>query len=426
MKKIVILGAGTAGTIMANRLCKTYKKQIRAGDMGITVVDQNDDHVYQPGLLFVPFGMYQPKDIVRSRTHYLPDDVQYLQSEIQRVEATEDRVYLGDGQTLGYDVLIVATGAQLVPEETEGLLGDGWREKVFDFYTMEGATALSEKMANFKEGKLVVNFVDLPIKCPVAPLEFIFLADSFFRRRGVRENIELTLVTSLDHCFTRPVAAKAFGSVLEDKGIHMVTDFATGSVDGAAGKLTSWDEREMEFDLLISIPLHGGASFVAASPGLGDELNFVKTHKATLQAECKENIFALGDATNVPTSKAGSVAHFQSESLIDNIVRFIDGKPLEESFDGHTNCFIETGFDKAMLIDFNYEVEPLPGTFPLAGIGPMQLLKETRLNHWGKLMFKWIYWNMLLRGRDLPMVSSQMSMKGKKQPVTTDDTANAA
>lgn len=312
-----------------------------------------------------------------------------------------------------------------MPEETEGLLGDGWRDKVFDFYTMEGATALAEKIANFTVGKLVVNFVDLPIKCSVAPLEFIFLADAFFRGRGVREQIELTLVTSLDHCFTRPVAAKAFGSVLEDKGVRMVTNFATGRVDGAAGKLTSWDEREMEFDLLVSIPLQGGASFVAASLGLEDELNFVKTNKATLQADCKENIFALGDATNVPTSKAGSVAHFQSEALIHHIVRFMDCQALEESFDGDTNCFIETGLDKAMLIDFNYEVEPLPGNFPLAGIGPMQLRKETRLNHWGKLMFKWIYWNMLLPGRELPMVSGQLSMKGKKQPVTSDNTPTA-
>ncbi len=293
VKRIVILGAGTAGTIMANRLRKACRKQISAGTIGITVVDQDDNHIYQPGLLFVPFGMYEPEDIVRSRKRYLPDDVQYLQAEILRVVAEENKVYLGGGQVLDYDVLIVATGSRLVPEETEGLLGDGWREKVFDFYTMEGATALAKKMASFKSGKLVVNFVDLPIKCPVAPLEFIFLADWFFTERGVRDQIDLTLVTSLDHCFTRPIASHAFGSVLDDKGIHLVTDFATGSIDGAAGKLRSWDEREMDFDLLVSIPLHGGAAFVGDSPGLGDELNFVRTHPATLQAACKENIFAI-------------------------------------------------------------------------------------------------------------------------------------
>ncbi len=413
MKKIVILGAGTAGTIMANRLRKVYRKQLGAGEISITIVDQDDRHVYQPGLLFVPFGNYQPEDIVRPRQNFLPDDVHYVQAQILRVAPDEDKVYLAGGATLDYHVLIVASGAILAPEETDGLAADGWREKVFDFYTLDGATALADKLAGFKSGKLVLNFVDLPIKCPVAPLEFVFLADAYFTRKGLRDNVDISLVTPLDGAFTKPVASRAFGDTLEKKGIELVTEFATGEVDGVGGKLRSWDEREVDFDLLVTVPLHGGAPFIGESAGLGDELNFVPTDPATLQSKHKENIFAVGDATNVPTSKAGSVAHFETEVLTDNIVRFLDGRQLVEAFDGHTNCFIETGFDKAMLIDFNYEVEPLPGKFPLPGIGPMLLLKETRMNHWGKLMFRWIYWNMLLRGRDIPMVSAQMSMKGK-------------
>ncbi len=374
MKRIVILGAGTAGTIMANRLRKAYRRQLGSGELSITIVDQDDKHLYQPGLLFVPFGLYKPEGIVKARQNFLPDDVHYVQKKILRVSVEEDKVYLAGGEVLDYHVLIVASGARLTPEETEGLTGDGWREKVFDFYTLDGASALARKIAGFNGGKLVLNFVDLPIKCPVAPLEFVFLADWYFTRKGIRDRVDISLVTPLDGAFTRPIASQAFGSALEKKGIELVTDFATGQVDGASGKLKSWDEREVEFDLLVSVPLHGGAEFIGDSPGLGDELNFIPTNQATLQAKCKENVFAVGDATNVPTSKAGSVAHFETEVLTDNIVHFLDGKPLEEKFDGHTNCFIETGFKKGMLIDFNYEIEPLPGKFPVAGIGPMKLL----------------------------------------------------
>ena len=425
MKRIVILGGGTAGTIMANRLRKQYRRELAAGGMSITVVDQDDKHVYQPGLLFVPFGIYKAENIVRARQRYLPDDIHYVQSKILRVSPDENKVYLSGGEQLDYEVLIVASGAKLMPEETEGLTGDGWQEKVFDFYTLEGASGLARKMADFKGGKLVLNFVDLPIKCPVAPLEFVFLADWYFTRKGIRDRVDISLVTPLDGAFTRPIASRAFGETLEKKGIELVTEFATGQVDGGGGKLKSWDEREVDFDLLVTVPLHGGADFISESPGLGDELNFIPTDPATLQSKRKENIFVVGDATNVPTSKAGSVAHFETEVLTDNIARFLDDQPLEAAFDGHTNCFIETGFNKAMLIDFNYEVEPLPGKFPLAGIGPMKLLKETRLNHWGKLMFKWVYWNMLLPGRDLPTVSAKMSMKGKQRPAELKSKAKA-
>ncbi len=414
MKRILILGAGTAGTIMANRLRKLYKREMKAGSMEITIVDQDDRHVYQPGLLFVPFGIYSPEDCVRPRRPQVKGGVRYVTGAIDRVEADEDRVYLEGGKTLDYDLLVVATGTEIAPQETEGLTGAGWNEKMFDFYTLEGATRLAEALEKWEGGRLVVNIVEMPIKCPIAPLEFVFLADWYFTKKGMRDKVELALATPLDGAFTRPIASKAFGDLLDRKGVELVPDFNAGEVDGPEGKLKSWDEREVDFDLLVSIPLHMGAEYVSRSPGLGDGMNFVFTDPNTLQAKRKENIFALGDATNVPTSKAGSVAHFEAEVLEQNIRRYMAGEPLAEEFDGHANCFIETGHNKAVLIDFNYDVEPLPGKFPIAGVGPLSLLKETRFNHWGKLAFKWVYWNMLLPGMDMPAVPARMSMRGKK------------
>ena len=320
-------------------------------------------------------------------------------------------------------MLVVATGASLLPDETEGLTGAGWGETAFTFYTLDGAIALRDALRTFARGRLVVNMIEMPIKCPVAPLEFCFLADWYLRERGVRQNVELVYATPLDGAFTKPIASERLAGLLAEKGVAVETEFATGEVDGENGRLISWDERELPFDLLVTIPLHGGASFVARSPGLGDELGFVTANKATLQSKAAPNVFAIGDATNVPTSKAGSVTHFEAETLVENIQRFLDGRELVGTFDGHANCFIETGFHKALLIDFNYEVEPLPGRFPEPHVGPLPLLKESRLNHLAKLAFQSIYWHVLLPGRDMPGISSRLQLAGKDTGLITNEGA---
>ena len=405
--RIVVLGGGTGGTLAANRLRRRYS----TGDAEITVVDQDDQHVYQPGLLFVPFGLADPSEIVRPRARQLHDGITYHQSAIDNVDITADEAHLADGTVLGYDVLVVATGSELVPQETEGLTGPGWMEKVFTFYSLQGATALRSALAEFHGGRLVVNVVDLPIKCPVAPLEFCFLADWYFQQRGVRDDVSITYVTPLDGAFTKPIASRTLGDMLREKGVELVTEFNTGEVDGAGGRLVSFDEREVPFDLAVVIPLHGGAGWVSRSPGLGDDLNFVPADEHTLQSRAKPNVFVIGDASNLPVSKAGSVTHFEGEVLVENVQRYLAGEELDSSYDGHANCFIESGFHKALLIDFNYDTEPLPGHFPTS-VG-LPLLEESRLNHLGKLMFQWFYWHVLLPGRDVPGLAPDMPTRGK-------------
>src|SRR5438105_145339 len=227
---VLVLGGGTGGTLTANRLRRMYKPD----ELTITVVDKDDRHVYQPGLLFVPFGLSHPEDIVRPRGRQLHDGIVFVESAVDHVDIESNRVYLADGTTVDYDVLVVATGAVLVPEETEGLTGPGWMDKVFTFYTPEGAGALEAALATFDGGRMVVNVVDMPIKCPVAPLEFCFLADWYFRERGIRDDVELTYVTPLDGAFTKPVASQQLGALLARKDINMVTEFNTGSVDADA------------------------------------------------------------------------------------------------------------------------------------------------------------------------------------------------
>jgi sulfide:quinone oxidoreductase len=331
--------------------------------------------------------------------------------DVDHVDPEGRKVFLEDGTAVDYDVLVIATGTSPRPDQTPGMLGDEWHKSVGEFYTYDGAVALAEQLASFTGGRLVVHLTELPIKCPVAPLEFTFLADDYLSTRGIRQSTELVFVTPLDGAFTKPVASRHLGDALATRNIAVETDFMIESVDQERRVITSYDEREVAYDLLVTIPLNMGADYVARS-GLGDELNYVPVDKHTMQSTQHPEIFALGDANNIPTSKAGSVAHFSVEVFVDNFVELAAGRPMTHAFDGHANCFVESGNGKALLLDFNYETEPLTGTFPLPRLGPMRLLKESRVNHVGKLAFRHVYWNALLPGRPLGLPAA-MSMRGK-------------
>jgi sulfide:quinone oxidoreductase len=410
MRKLVILGSGTAGTMIANKL----RHRLDRHEWSITVVDRDDEHHYQPGYLFLPFGSYTRDQVVRSRHAFLTDGVEFVIGTVDKVDADQDAVLLEDGRRISYDELVIATGTSPRPDQTPGMLDSEWRRSIFDFYSLDGAEALADALTRFDSGRLVVHISEMPIKCPVAPLEFTFLAEAWLRERGLRDRVELVYVTPLDAAFTKPVAAAHLGGMLEERKVHLETDFMIERIDPERKVLVSYDEREIPFDLLVTIPVNMGADFVARS-GLGDELNYVPVDKHTLQSKAHANIFAVGDASDIPASKAGSVAHFSVEIFVENFLEHIAGLPMTGAFDGHANCFVESGDDKALLIDFNYDTEPLPGKYPVPKVGPMDLLKETRVNHLGKLAFRWIYWNVLLPGRPVPL-PALMSMAGKVAP----------
>ncbi|MBC7462637.1 MAG: NAD(P)/FAD-dependent oxidoreductase [Actinobacteria bacterium] len=412
MRNIVVLGGGTAGTMVVNKL----RKKLKSGSWHITIVDQDNDHIYQPGLLLVPFGVYEPIQLVKKRNHFFPHGVTFIEAEIDRVEAQLNQVILTDSRTLPYDYLIIATGTSPRPDQTPGMDDPKvWRKTVFDFFTLEGSTALRSALEKWEGGTLVVQICEMPIKCPVAPLEFAFLADAFFEKKKMREKVKIVYVTPLEGAFTKPVCSQQLGYMLHDRQIELEPDFMIERIDPQTRTMHSMDEREIPFDLLVTVPVNMGADFIARS-GLGDELNYVPVDKETFLSKKFTNVFALGDASDIPASKAGSVAHFAVELFADNFVEYVEGKPMTHRFDGHANCFIESGHGKGLLIDFNYTTEPLRGKFPIPIIGPLPLLKESRLNHLGKLAFRWIYWNLLIKGRNIP-IPALMSMAGKERPV---------
>jgi sulfide:quinone oxidoreductase len=411
MKKILILGGGTAGTIMSNKL----RKVLCRDEWKITVIDKNKTHYYQPGFLFIPFGIYNRQDVEKSKKDFFPTGVEVLFTEVQQIEAKKNRVKLMDGTYIQYDILIIATGTQTRPDQTPGLTDSLWYKKIFDFYTIEGALALREFLKKWEGGTLVINIAEVPYKCPVAPLEFAFLADEYFTKIGIRDKVTIKYVTPLPGAFTKPRATKMLSDLLFEKNIEVVPDFYIEKVDNEKQCIVSYDGKELTFDLLTIVPVNMGDEVIERS-GLGDDLNYVPVNKQTLQSDKFKNIFVLGDASNIPTSKAGSVAHFSADILFENLMSFIENRPLQAKFDGHANCYIETGFGKGSLIDFNYETEPLPGTFPLPGIGPFGLLKNTKVNHYGKIMFRWIYWHILLKGKEMP-IEPLMTMSGKNTKI---------
>ncbi|MFC3850036.1 TusE/DsrC/DsvC family sulfur relay protein [Corynebacterium hansenii] len=403
MTRLLILGGGTAGTIAANKL----RKAVPAEKLSITVVDADDRHPYQPGYLFLPFGKTSEKGIAKPRSRQFAKGIDFILGDIDRVDVDAHEVTLADGRTLGYDKLIIATGTSPRPDMTPGMDSDD----VHHFYDLDGAIALKEALRYFRGGRMVVHIAEMPIKCPVAPMEFAFLADSWLREKGLRERTALTYVTPLDGAFTKPVASRELGGALDERQIEVETDFAVERIDGDRKMLVGFDGREIPFDLLVTVPVNMGAEFVARS-GIGDEGNYVPCDPHTMRADASPDVYVLGDAGTLPTSKAGAVAHFSIDVFTENFLAELEGREPTAKFDGHANCFVETGDGMGMLLDFNYEVEPLTGTFPVPRVGPMRLLGESRLNHWGKLAFEWIYWNILLKGRPLPL-PPDLSMRGK-------------
>jgi sulfide:quinone oxidoreductase len=409
MKKLLILGAGTAGTMMLNKLYKI----LDLNEWEFTIVDQYKTHYYQPGFLFIPFGIYTKQDVIKPKYDFFPAGVNVIFNPIDRIDGKENKVYLEGGKVLQYDYLILATGTETRPDLTPGLKDKLWYKDIFDFYSIEGAVALQKKFKDWEGGNLVMCISEIPYKCPVAPLEFVFLAEAYFTKKGIRDKVKITYVTPMSGAFTKPVATKMLSALLEEKNISIIPEFYLERVDNENKKILSYDGQEIPFDVLAIVPVNMGSEMVQRS-GLGDDMNFAKTDKHTLQSKDFENIFVIGDAANLPTSKAGSVAHFAAEILTENFLSAIEGRPLKAKFDGHANCYIETGYGKGALIDFNYDTEPLPGTFPLPGIGPFGLLKNTKINHYGKILFRWIYWHILLKGKEMP-IEAHMSMAGKQK-----------
>ncbi len=408
MKTIAVIGANCAGTMISNHLRKILSDK----EWDIVCLDRDPTHHYQPGYLYIPFNLINRKKVLRPKQKYIDKGVKFIVDEVVDLDVEKRSVKTAGNETINYDFLILATGCRIDHEVVEGL-DTIWRKKAFDFYSLEGAEALAGALKDFDGGRLLINIAEVPYKCPVAPMEFAYMADDYLTRRGIRNKTDIVLSTPMPKLLKMDIVADALAKTCKEKNIDVITEFTTESVEDNKVIELAGEEREIPFDFLVIIPPNFGDALIEKTGLDNGNLGYVPTNPHTLKARFLDRVYVIGDGSDLPTSKAGSVAHFSVPIIADNLMAEIEGREPLKCFDGHANCFIETGKGKAFLIDFCYYYEALPGLFPLQDFGPFSLVKQTRVNHWGKLMFNFVYWNILLKDRHMPFVSDKFTIMGK-------------
>ena len=384
MKRVVILGGGVGGTIVANQLARKIKKQIDNGQASITVVDASGNHVYQPGFMYIAFGHERAENLTRPERTLLDSRVRLVAAPVVGIDEPSQTVELATGDRIGYDQLVLATGSRIVPEELPN-----FEAEAHHFYTAEAAQKLRGALDAFKGGKIVVAIAGMPYKCPPAPLEVSFLIEAELRQRGLRDKTEVHFCSPIGRAFTIESVSDMATPVLEQKGIELHTFFNVETIDPDRKVLQSLEGEELPYDLLILVPPHKGAQFLidsglAPAPG-----GWLPTDRHTLLVGGRSNVYALGDATDLPLSKAGSTAHFEAPIVAERVAAAILGREpaaKHASYEGNVMCFFEIGDGKGTLLRFDYEHPPHPP-------------KPNRVWHLGKVMFNKAYWLTVPKGR---------------------------
>ena len=370
-KRILIVGGGLGGTIVANGLCRQLGREMASGEVSVTMLGDSERHLYQPGLLYVPFGRVREAELFREQRKVLNHRVNFHVDPATRVEVDKQEVATASGRTHAYDYLVLATGSRLVPDEVPGMAeGAHW------FYDLAGASKLRDALNTFDGGKIVVN-VNVPHKCPVAPLEVTFMLHDFLGQRGILERTEITYTYPIGRLHALEPVAQWAQPEMDKLGIKYETFFNTESVDPKAKTITSVEGTTLPYDLLVTIPPHKGAAVIEDS-GLGKG-GWVPTDKQTLHREGSTNVFVVGDTTNIPISKAGSTAHFEADTLVDNLVSLIQEGRMARNYDGKVFCFVETGLSTGTYVWFNYQKPPQP-------------VPPSKMVHWFKLAYNRMYW----------------------------------
>ncbi len=369
---ILIVGGGTGGTVLANRLAEKLASEIDSGDVRVTMVTDSEDHVYKPTFLYVPFGKKTTEDARRPVRELVDRRVDITYDRVTDVDTDTRKLTLADGRPLRYDHLTLAMGVELVPDEVPGLQDGGHH-----FYGPEGAERLQDALAAFTEGHLVLSVIGVPHMCPAAPVEFTLMADDWLRKRGVREDVDITYTYPIQRAHGIQSVADWATDQFDERDIAVETFFNADEVDPDEEVLHTMEGNKLDYDLLVGIPPHSGSDLVTEA-GLGDG-GWVDVDKQTLEATAAEDVYAIGDVADVPTSKAGSVAHYEAGVVADRIASRVRGQVPTAVYEGKTVCFIEAGMDEATFVEFNYGDEPT-------------VRPASKQVHWAKLGYNESYW----------------------------------
>ena len=383
MQRILVLGGGVGGTLAANLLARKLKRRIDAGDVALTLVDEGGEHVYQPGFMYIAMGGERADKLHRPERSLLDRRIQLVIARATRIDPGSRQVELETGEPLAYDYLVIATGSRIVPEEIPHFV-----EEAHHFYGPDAAERLRAALDAFDGGRIVVGIAGMPYKCPPAPLEVAFLVESELRDRGLREQSELHYCSPIGRAFTIESVSDMATPILEEKGIELHTFFNVEAIDPERRVVQSLEGEELAYDLLILVPPHRGAQLVIDS-GLAPPSGWLPTDHHTLEVRGQERMYAIGDATDLPLSKAGSTAHFEAPIVVERIVAAVEGREPDAvagSYTGKVMCFFEVGDGKGTLLQFDYDHPPKPP-------------KPNRLWHLGKVVFNKTYWHTVPKGR---------------------------
>ncbi|MBL6945960.1 MAG: NAD(P)/FAD-dependent oxidoreductase [Rhodospirillales bacterium] len=370
-KRILIVGGGLAGTIVANGLCRQLGEELRTGSVGITMLGTSDKHMYQPGLLYLPFGRFRESELFRDQRKVLDRRVPYFIDPATNIDVEKNEVTTEQGKTHAYDYLVIATGSQIKPQNVPGLAeGAHW------FYDLEGARRMREGLEAFEGGKIVIN-VNAPHKCPVAPLEITFMLYDYLNAKGLMDKTEIMYTYPIGRLHSLEPVAEWAKTEMDKYGFKYETFFNTKEVDPEKKTISSEEGVTLDYDFLVTIPPHSGADVITDSDlGAG---GWVPTDREKLLREGSTDVFVVGDTTNIPISKAGSTAHFEADTVVDNLSSIITEGRWARNYDGKVFCFVETGLDSGTYVWFNYTTPPNPGP-------PSQMI------HWFKLVYNRLYW----------------------------------
>jgi len=369
--RILIVGGGTGGTIIANNLARRLAREINAKTSRITMLSASDQHMYQPGLLYVAFGQMMPDELYRNQKSLLETSIIFHVDPVEKFDLENNQVTTKSGKVHNYDTLVIATGSRIMPRKIPGL-----DEGSETFYTEAGAVSMFRKLREFEGGKVAI-VVGVPHKCPIAPIEITFALDDYFKKRGIRDKVEIKYHYPINRIHSIVNVATWAKPELDRMGIEYETLFNVEEVDAENKIVKSMEGSEYKYDLLISIPEHHGMDVIEQNE-LGKD-GWIPTDRYQLTMEGHDNVYVVGDTTNLPVSKTGSAAHFEAEVIAENIASIVKiGVPVNE-YDGKVYCFIEAGHDKATYANFNYQ-------------NPPDLKPANKSMHWFKMSYNKMYW----------------------------------
>lgn len=370
-KRVIVLGGGSGGSIVANKLARQLNQEIRNDEIEILQITNSSKHIYQPGYLFIALNEKAPNHFIRKQSTIAHRNVQLIEDEITKIDV-ESKILKSKAHQYNYDYLVISTGAYPDFDSLPGL-----KEAASNFYTLDGAINLRDQLVNFDKGTILIT-VDVPHKCPAAPLELVLMLDDYFRKRGNRKDVTLKYTYPIGRVHSLQSIADWALPQFEQRDIQYETYFNLEEVKPKEKLAVTMDGEEHPFDILISTPAHKGADVVIQS-NLGDESGFIETDRYSLKMVGQDDVYVLGDATNLPISKAGSTAHYQSEILVKNLVNRLRGLPDTACYNGKVACFLESSLEEASMITFDYQTPPNPA-------------KPSDLMHWFKGVYNELYW----------------------------------